>query len=361
MKKFIAKGTHFSIGSIIGEEFRKEINSILDIFRMDVIPSIFNNMTSESLFQDISRHMSLVDNISLNTPGLFEEMKGMAAAANANFNELVMLNCLDEVMSHSDQRRNSDKCTCFSLKRKDNNHVYVAQNLDLSTYLNKFQVILHLQHDDSDLEELLFTTPGYLGYTGVNNRSVAIVPNSLTMLNYNPKGIPVTMIVRSILEKQSAKEAAAYVMNITHGAAQNYTIGDSENIFSLECSGFKKENLKVCSNKYMDYTVHTNHPLANDDVWRKPGEGSPVGSCDNSSQRLENASNYMKEADTYFTDIELKKILTSHESEPDCICRHGHNGAMTIGSVVYKLTGNIEMHFAGGPGCINRYEKFTFN
>lgn len=361
MQKFIVKGTHLDIGRMVGEEFRLQINTILEIFRTSVIPSFFPNRQTEDVLQELERNVNFVDNISRNTPGLFEEIKGMSLAANASLHELVMLNCLDEVMSYSNQKRNSDKCTCLSIKRKDNNQVYVAQNLDLSTYLNKYQVVLHLKHDENDTEQLLFTTPGYLGYTGVNSKSVAVVPNSLTMLNCNPQGVPVTMLVRSILEKQSAGEAVEYVLKTVHGAAQNYTIGDSNGIYSLECSGYKKEVLEVSGNQYMDFTVHTNHPLKNDDLWIDTRGNSPVASPENSLQRQKTAEKYMQEADSFFTDIELKKILTSHDSEPNCICRHDNNGAMTLGSVVYKLTDGIEMHFAGGPGCINRYEKYTFN
>lgn len=221
-------------------------------------------------------------------------------------------------------------------------------------------MVLHLKHEENDTEQLIFTLPGYLGYTGVNNKSVAVVPNALSMLNYNPEGVPVSFIVRSILEKQNIKEAVDYVMKTTHGAAQNYTIGDCENIYSLECSGYKKEQLEVCGNRYFDYTVHTNHPLKNDDVWAYTEENTSGSSLENTMQRLKTAEKYLKEANHYYTDCELKSILTSHKHEPNCICRHDNLSVMTIGSVVYKLTGDIEMQLAKGPGCINEYEAYKF-
>lgn len=360
MRKFVVEGTHLAIGNMIGEEFREEMNILLDIFRTRVVTSFFKNMDFEEAFQELNRSTNLFNNLLKNAPGLFEEIKGMAEAANINFRELFMLNCLDEVMSYSNQRRIAEKCTCISIKRKDNNDVFVAQNLDLSTYLNKYQVVLHLKHDDNDTEQLIFASPGYLGYTGVNNKSVAVVPNALTTLRFNAEGMPVSIIVRTILEKQNAKEAADYVMKTAHGAGQNYTIGDSGSIYSLECSGYKKEQLEVCENEYFDYTVHTNHPLKNDDVSLSSEENMPVSSYESTIQRQKTAEKFLKEADYYYTEGDLKSILTSHEHEPNCICRHENNNVMTIGSVVYKLTGNIEMNFAKGPGCINEYEKYTF-
>ncbi len=360
MEKFIAEGTHLSIGKKIGEEFREEINTIMGIFKTDVISSFFQSMDFDGVFTELILNTGLLDAISNNAPGLLDEIRGTAEGSNADFKELVMLNCLDEVMSFSAQKRNADKCTCISIKRKDNDEVYVAQNLDLSNYLNKYQVIYHLKHAENDTEQLLFSTPGYLGYTGLNSKSVAVVPNALTMLSVNTKGVPVSIIVRTILEKQNAREAAGYIMSTGHGAAQNYTVGDSESIFSLECSGYKKEMLEVCGNRYFEYTAHTNHPLKNDDIWAGSQENASAGFSENSVQRQKTAERYLEKADHYFTGDDLIKLLTSHDSEPNCICRHGENGSMTIGSVVYKLTGDIEMHFAKGPGCVNKYEKFTF-
>lgn len=290
-----------------------------------------------------------------------QEITGMAEASNAELEDLIMLNCLDEIMACSTQRENLEKCTCMAIKRKDNAHVFVAQNLDLSAYLNKFQIVLHLKHAENDTEQLLFTTPGYIGYTGVNSKSVAVVPNALTMLNFNPEGVPVAVLVRTILEKNNVEEAARYVMQTAHGAAQNYTIGDKDDIISLECSGYKKERLDIDENRYFYYTTHTNHPLKNDDLWIKSDINTPVASYQNSVQRLNTALKYLSAAGRYYTDGDLKTILASHDHEPDCICRHENNAVMTLGSVVYKLTDGIEMNFAKGPGCMNKYESYTFN
>lgn len=357
MGKFIAKGTHLAIGKMIGEEFRKEMGTLLEIFKTQVITDLFKNMDFEEAFQELDQNTNLFNNIPKKTPGLFDEIKGMSETSNVSLRELLMFNCLDEIVSYGYQRRNVEKCTCISLKRKDNNIVYVAQNLDSSELFNEFQVVLHLKHDENDTEQLVFTIPGYLGFTGVNNKSVAVVPNAINMLNCNPEGVPVSFIIRTILEKQNAKEAVDYIMKTTHGAAQNYTIGDSGNIYCLECSGNKKEQLEVCGNKYFDYTVHTNHPLKNDDL------AVDAGNCsyENTKQRLGTVEKYLKEANHCYTDRDLKSILASHEHEPNCICRHENFSAMTtIGSVVYKLTGDIDMQFAKGPGCINQYETYVF-
>ena len=292
---------------------------------------------------------------------MFQEVEGIAEASNADIKELIILNSLDEISSYSCQNEIAEKCTCIGIKRKCDNGVFIAQNLDLSTHLNKHQIVLHTKDDNSDLEQMIFTIPGLLGFTGVNNRSVAVVPNALTTLRYHTQGMPVTAVLRGVLGKDTARQAADFVKNIAHGAAQNYTIGDRNDIFSLECSGEIKEQFEPCENAYFNYLVHTNHPLKNKEISVPGRVNMPVSSYESTIQRLDTAETYFREADHAFDEKDLKALLTSHAHEPNCICRHGSRKSnMTLGSVIYDLTGEIEMHFAKGPGCINPYEKYSF-
>lgn len=361
MGKFYVKGTYRTRGRMIGETFREEIQDLLEIMRTQEIPAMFHNADWKETVEKFDRDTGVYDNFKKCAGDLFEEVEGMAEASNVDIKELIILNSLDEISSYSCQSEIIEKCTCIGIKRKCDNRVFVAQNLDLSTHLNKYQMVLHTKYDDSDLEQLIFTIPGLLEFTGVNNRSVAVVPNALTTLRYNTHGMPVTVVLRRVLEKDTARQAADYVKNITHGAAQNYTIGDRNEIFSLECSGDIKEQFEPCENAYFNYLVHTNHPLKNKEISVPGRVNMPVSSYESTIQRLDTAETYFREADRLFDEKDLKALLTSHVHEPNCICRHGWKKSnMTLGSVIYDLTDEIKMHFAKGPGCINPYEKFTF-
>jgi hypothetical protein len=362
VEEFFVKGSYKARGNMIGETYRNEINTILDIMRTQEIPALFHGADWKESVEEFARNTGVYDNFKKHAGELFAEVEGMAEAANADIKELIIFNSLDEISSYSCQREITEKCTCIGIKRKSGHGVFVAQNLDLSAHLNKHQVILHTKYENSDLEQLIFTIPGLLGFTGVNNRSVAVVPNALTTLKYHTNGMPVTVIVRSILEKDTAVQAAGFVKKVTHGAAQNYTIGDRNGIFSLECSGDKKEQFEPNENEFFDYLVHTNHPLKNDLISVPGRVNMPVSSYESTIQRLDTADTCLRNADHAYDKKDLQAILTSHEHEPNCICRHGQgsNKGMTIGSVIYRLGGEIEMHFAKGPGCVNPYEKFVF-
>lgn len=362
MNKFIVKGTDHVRGRMIGEEYRREINDLLEIMRTSEIPSMFHNPDWKSSVERFANDTGVYKNFEKHASWLFGELAGMAEAANVDIKELIILNCLDEISSYSCQHEVLEKCTCIGIKRSNDSKVLVAQNLDLSANFNRNQIVLHIKQHNSDLEQMVFTVPGLLCFTGVNNRSVAVVPNALTTLRYHPEGMPVTIILRRILESENIDQAAGFVKSITHGAAQNYTIGDKNEIASLECSGDKIEQFEPSKNKFFSYLVHTNHPLKNDEI-SVPGKvNMPVSSYESTMQRLDTAETYLREAAHVFDIKGLEGILASHKHEPNCICRHGlgNNKGMTIGSVVYSLTGEIEMHFAKGPGCMNDYETFTF-
>lgn len=361
MKEFCVKGTYKARGLMIGEAYRIEIQRLLEIMRTQEIPAMFHSGWKDSV-ERFARDTGVYDNFKKHAGGLFEELEGMAEASNVDIKELIILNSLDEISSYSCQNEIAEKCTCIGIKRKSDNGVFVAQNLDLGESFNQYQMILHTKYDNSDLEQLIFTIPGLLGFTGVNNRSVAVVPNALTTLKYHSQGMPVTAIVRGILERENADQAANFVRSITHGAAQNYTIGDQSRIYSLECSGVRKEQFQTRENAFFEYLIHTNHPLKNDELSVAGRVNMPVSSYESSIQRLETAESYLREATRAFDEKELEGILTCHKHEPNSICRHGlgSNKGMTIGSVVYDLSNGIKMHFAKGPGCTNKYEKFTF-
>ncbi len=360
MKEFYTEGTYRTRGRMIGESYRAEIKDIMEIMKTQEIPAMFRNEQWEETVYKFAYDTGIFYHFKKSTGELYEEVEGMAEGSGVDVRELIILNSLDEISSYSCQNGITDKCTCIGIKRKHDGGVFIAQNLDLSAHLNKHQMILHVKYENSDLEQLIFTIPGLLGFTGVNNRSVAVVPNALTTLKYNTKGMPVTAVVRGILERDTAEQSACFVKRITHGAAQNYTIGDRNGIISLECSGDRKEQFEPCNTAYFEYLVHTNHPLINDDISVPGRVNMPVSSYESTTQRLNTADTCLKTVDYSIDEKGIQAILTSHEHEPNCICRHGsaENNGMTIGSVIYRLGKEIEMYFAKGPGCINPYEKF---
>ena len=97
----------------------------------------------------------------------------------------------------------------------------------------------HIKDENSLVEQMIFTVPGFIGFNGMNNYSIGICCNSLNQLRFSTNGLPVSFIVRKVLEQSNFNNAIDFVKNIQHASGQNYIIGSPGRIISLECSANK--------------------------------------------------------------------------------------------------------------------------
>ncbi|MEA4966395.1 MAG: C45 family peptidase [Oscillospiraceae bacterium] len=359
MEQFYVQGSHRTIGARIGEVYRCQVRGVLDAMKVGLIPSLFGEEPYALVAERFDRDTGAVANFKAHAGTLLQELEGISASADVALNDLVILNCMDELCSYSVQRGPGETCTCIGVK-PEHGSVLLAQNLDASTCFDGFQLLLQIAPDDAP-EQLLFTIPGLLGFTGVNRHGVAVVPNALTMLDCCPSGTPVTLVVRGILCSASADEAASFVRRIQHGAAQNYTIADPRALYGFECSADSKQEFTPRSAAHFCYLAHTNHPLLHMRWAADDGRAQPYSSTESSRLRLVEAEKVLSGADSEFTREKIVGLLTSHVNEPNCICRHGLTGGnMTLGSVIYELSEKPVLYIAPGPGCSNTYRPFTF-
>jgi hypothetical protein len=251
----------------------------------------------------------------------------------------------------------------------------LGQNLDLMTYFDGYQVLLHTRHHDSDLESFALTSPGYIGMTGLNNRAVGVCVNALLQLDHRIDGLPVAFVVRGILEKESFDAAADFVRRIEHASGQSYTIGCPERIATFECSANKKPLCEptVCPTRL----CHTNHPLVSDDqailgriremlAERKDdvARGQPTpreerkGPSD-SEVRMQTLEKRLSDLSQPFTVEAAKAALGSHDNAAMPVCRHGP-GVFTFGCMIMELSARPTMHLAPGPACRTDFGVFRF-
>lgn len=359
MEMFCAAGTHTEIGRAVGAGLQAQVKEALRRFRERLIPAIFPNEDYDAVIARFIRDTDMPNTFCKHAGVLMEEIGGIAQTALVSVEELILLNCMDEISSYGVQNKIPEKCTCIGIKNTNDGSVIVAQNMDVGVCFDGLQQLV-CYRPEGETAQMMFTIPGLLGLTGVNERGVAVVPNALCALGCDWNGAPVTQIVRGILKSESAAQAAAFVKRISHGAAQNYTIGDPDEIYSFECTRDTKAQFTPSKNAGFDYLVHTNHPLKNKGVVANNTEDTPYSSYKSSLSRLEKADLFLRDMPHAPDVSDIEKLLTNHEHDPYCICKHGMGGIMTFGSVIYELKTPPVMHFAKGPACSNPYETFTF-
>jgi isopenicillin-N N-acyltransferase-like protein len=218
------------------------------------------------------------------------------------------------------------------------------------------EVLLHIKHHDSSLESFILSHAGFLAECGVNNQPIGICCNSLVApLNHSTNGLPVTFIIRSVLEQTSVEKALEFLNKIPHASGQNYMIGGYEQVVSMECS--PNQVVRYLPFEGARTIFHTNHPLENDDK-KRPDVKYRSGST--TFNRFRYVKNRLSDHTKKFSVDTFKYILSSHFG-PVCV-HHDYTPASvyTYSSVIYELTRPPTLHITIGPPCLTEYQRFDF-
>ncbi len=291
-------------------------------------------------------------------PQLLEEIEGIAEGVGIDFKEIFAMHLAahDEKWWFLQKSNISEHCSSLGCFREGNQPTLLAQNMDLNKMFEGLEVLLHIKYTESSLEAYVLSHAGFLAECGVNNQPVGICCNSLTShLNNSKSGLPVTFIVRSVLEQPSLEKAVEFIHDIQHASGQNYIIGGSERVVCLECSANKVSQFEPHEGARRVY--HTNHPLVNNDIINPPLKPHEIGTTFNRFNHLESQ---LRDSSKKITIETIKNILRSH-SGPVCVhYRRNPLSGYTFSSVIYSLSTPPSLYITVGPPCSAEYEKFDF-
>jgi hypothetical protein len=309
-------------------------------------------------------------------PGLLEEIRGIADGAELPYDEVLARQLSDEEPWYRrylkfDIDINTltfrEHCSCIGQLWNENQPTIIAQNMDGLPYYQGTQAILHVKNENSDVEAYILTVAGKLSLCGMNNYGVAVCCNTVSQLNFDPKGLAEDFIVRTILEKKSAEEAIAYLKSIPHASGQNYLLGDPDKIVMVECG----QNKVVVIEEHLGNGrfIHTNHPLVNDDTekWDKTMALARAYAPQVYERLLQSQTTYarydglceMAKAHPRFSKETMIAMLSDH-SVP--ICMHGEEYSICATScVVFTLDREHPVFQAtAGPACMHPFETLSF-
>jgi isopenicillin-N N-acyltransferase-like protein len=254
------EGTPYQMGKVHGRTLKTEIRELLKRWKEDLEKTY--RVTSDVFIKNLLKKTDFQPAIERWTPGLLDEVRGIADGAGVDFDTMYVYQLIDEIWA-MDADLGLSKCTSIAAGKRNGNPVYVAQTLDIPTFYHGFQTVLRIRDKREDLETLVFTIPGVVAANGLNSRSVAVCVNAVTQLAYSPKGLPVAFVVRGILRQRSYGQAVKFLQDIQPAAPQNYVIGGPADAASFERSAGKMSGFLPFEGA--EFTYHTNHPLLNDD------------------------------------------------------------------------------------------------
>jgi len=372
MKYLVLEGTSKERGRIHGEALRTEIREMVGSIT-EMIKEAGGN--PEDYARQIIDGAGFLDAAQKWTPHLVAEIEGIAEGAGIDFKIMFAWNLLDEsewfFQSHNwinPDYREKSRCSVLGVNRDGVHPTIVAQNADMGPAVDGYQTLFHIKHKDSDLEELVLSLPGVTGVYGMNNRSIGVCLNALTMtLNKSPQGLATIFIARGILYRQNLDEAIKFIKSVKHASGEAYTFGNKDRAVCFEGSANRVSQFIPYPGS--PHVYHTNHPLVNDDIWLSIDNPEKIApslrerlkeGIANSKTRFKTLKKRLINLSAPVTVEAVKSILCSHDSPEYPVCRHDEHGNITTFSMIMTLSESPEIHVAAGPPCKTGFETYTF-
>jgi isopenicillin-N N-acyltransferase like protein len=345
-----------------GRLLRAEIARLVELWKADLRgasadpDALIRRFLAETNFQPAIRKW---------TPDLLNEVRGIAEGSGQPFDTILAFQLLDELWVYLD-RPAANHCSSLGVTGSPAHPAFVAQNMDLESFRDGYQVVLRIAATGSAPEQLVFSSAGLIGANGVNRSSVAIAANTLMQLTASPDGLPVAFVVRGVLAQTDGGAALAFLREVKHASGQNYVLGVGDRVFDLEASAGKVVEFRPTADGRVVY--HTNHPLLNDDIkpWHRvlaQVRAAAGGGKGSSETRLDSlATRLGRRAGEIDAEV-IKETLRSKDSTSYPVCRAVKAGSevFTFGATVMTLSGSPSLEVTMGPPDANPFVRLSFS
>jgi L-aminopeptidase/D-esterase-like protein len=362
IKVVVLDGTPFNRGMVHGKALRGDIHELVGLWKRDLSRQF--RMDADTFIRNFLAGTDYLPAIRKWTPELLEEVRGIAEGAGIAFETMLAFQLVDEYWANGGGIA-GEHCSGLGLAGAGDRPTYIAQNMDLEGFRDRFQAVLHVKSPDSGLESFIFTCPGLIALNGMNSRSLGVCVNTLLQLRPRRSGLPVAFVVRGLLERKTAEEAIGFLREVEHASGQNYILGSPAAVYDFECSAGKITRFVPEGRTGVVY--HTNHPLANDDFTERyrlalEGDGKNDRSDVNSIARFQALQNRLR-GDGMEPGLDaIRSALASRDSAEFPVCRHytSPEAGFTFGSTIMVLSGSPELLVAAGPPDRAMYRSFSF-
>jgi predicted choloylglycine hydrolase len=356
-------GTPYDIGYQHGQFMKAEIEDVYLKWK-SMLEADFD-IPADDFIRAFLAETTYAEAVRTHTPNLWDEVRGLAEGSGQSLEDVLVFQLMDETWIRKDSLDHASAnhhCSGIGVPAMNGQPAYVAQNMDLGTWMEGYQVVMRINPDDGP-EQLVLTCAGMIGLTGMNSAGIAVCVNTLMDLSANTTGLPVAFVVRGALDKRTGEEALKFLESVPHASGQNYILGMGEAVVDLEASCHQVVRVPPDANGLV---YHTNHALVNKDVklWysapEQEGTAKPVAP-NNSKIRFASLREQLKS--TPAPDAEdLKNTLRSKTDPANPVCRNitTGKGGFTFGSVIYTTSGRINMQVTSGPPDESAYQTFHF-
>lgn len=189
-----------------------------------------------------------VPQIEVFEPSYVAEMRGIAAGANAEFEDIVLINCRTEILQMAKRQaaavraledKNPDGCTgAILLPSVTTDGMLVhGQNWDWKQECAETGVVLRIRREDGP-DVMTFVEAGGLARCGMNAAGIAITANYLTSeRDYRSQGVPLSLLRRKALEQEQLALALQIIYCTPKSASNNLMVSHADGFgVDIECA-----------------------------------------------------------------------------------------------------------------------------
>ncbi len=359
------EGTAYQRGLVHGETLRDKIQDLVGAWQAQL--SVGFQLDAGQVIQRFLQRTDFVSAMQEWTPDLLDEVRGIADGCGLSFESILAFQLIDELWASGDVV--FEHCTAIGFQATDEEPACLGETLDVETFRNGFQVVLHITDASSGTEILVASTAGLIGLNGLNNKGVGVCVNALLPLNSRTDGLPVACVVRGALTCSSAQQASDFLRRIPHACGQNYLVGGPDGVVNLECSA--NQVVEYWPDGWKGVVWHANMPLANDDYTPNFRAGldkpqpSPYVQC--SHVRLQCVELRLRQASAEARLEFIKQTLASRDSLQYPVCSIGDEdewydqiGTFTLASTIMRLSEEPEFYVSFTPADPSSYTRLTF-
>jgi isopenicillin-N N-acyltransferase-like protein len=341
-------GTGRQRGEAHGESLRELVLEAIDRWKDNVLARA--PVDADAYLTELVDNSGFRRAIDRHAPDLAAEVEGIAAASGTDERVVLGLNLMDEEwwlreVMRGDRRL--DHCTSVAHCATDGEPTLLAQNMDLSAWMDGLQVLFDVsplgkvESSRATPRALVPSHAGMIGLNALNEHGVGITVNALPQLPVSADGLPVAFVIRLLATAPDLATAAALVDRIQHASGQNYTIGDRDGAVSLECSSAGATRYDPGG----PTIAHSNHPLASGSVSGvSDGDASQLLPHEqNSISRLQYAAAWLNEQ-----PVSIRSLHQLLSEPPVLRGREGDDGFSFYG-VVMECTDTPALWMTPGP------------
>jgi isopenicillin-N N-acyltransferase like protein len=346
-------GTPHEMGLIHGRALKPEINELIKRWKEDL--SRTYKVSADIYIRKLLDQTDFRPSIDRWTPGLLDEVRGIAEGAGVDFETMFAFQLIDEIWTVS-RDLDFQKCTSIGAGRRASFPAFTSQTQDIPGFYHGYPTLLRIRDRETSLETLVFTIPGVIALNGMNSRAVGVCVNAVTQLAHSREGLPVAFVIRGILRQKTFKDAERFLRDIPPAAPQNYVLGGPDEAACYERSAARI--VRFLPFEGAEFTYHTNHPLINDDLdaafaARLKNAGMAWADLKNKCPRFNFLERALKDNSAVIDLAVLKSLYADRSS--------GINNPDTYGCTIMVLGEKPELHISPGRPDEEPFRVFRFS